>query len=573
MNKRLATVLTVCVFSSVFLSCPTHAAEDTAQLTFSKTAVSRRDLQIYTVRKGDTLSAIVRKLPDVRERDIPELYRVIGELNPDVEDLNKLRAGLPLVVPGKVLVDEPAKPSPPVPSISASGPAPIATPEAKRSYTVRKGDSLIRIVHRELNIKSRTQDTLKTIKALNPAIADVNKIFEGQIIVLPGASDTAAAVTVPPAAAAEKPLPPLPEAADPARAKQPIYMSDEARLAAIKQIITGLGGSVITSGNYYLPISRTEQWTIDCAAIPVIELPTGTTLFLDFDRRAHRQLRRMLAERWKNHHLLSPDKKDDLISLLKKIFQTDRNFDFVKTDQLLSAGTTPGADMVVDWLITRKSQSGAAPVAGALRLVYNEAPLFPGALIAYARRNGTAVTEIAPEKGLVSNPEELYSLQSTPVLASHNAITFAQELLSLLEIGVEPDEDVQVFDIARDGFNLSIKADLVARHEGRKRIILSRNLPPQFVSILEKAGNELIVIPDEEPRLETLEKILRGFGIPSATGYFTFSGTDIRRAPYTIGFAGTKIKASKTFYAVNSDFDEQISGLLAEGWNVHIIRY
>jgi len=229
--------------------------------------------------------------------------------------------------------------------------------------------------------------------------------------------------------------------------------------------------------------------------------------------------------------------------------------------------------MVVDWLITRKSQSGAAPVAGALRLVYNEAPLFPGALIAYARRNGTAVTEIAPEKGLVSNPEELYSLQSTPVLASHNAITFAQELLSLLEIGVEPDEDVQVFDIARDGFNLSIKADLVARHEGRKRIILSRNLPPQFVSILEKAGNELIVIPDEEPRLETLEKILRGFGIPSATGYFTFSGTDIRRAPYTIGFAGTKIKASKTFYAVNSDFDEQISGLLAEGWNVHIIRY
>ena len=242
MNRGLVAVLIACVWATALFYRPAQAAEDTAQITFSKTAVARQDLQIYTVRKGDTLSAIVRKLPDVRERDIPELYRLIGELNPDIDDLNTLRTGLPLVVPGKVISDTAA---PPPTTASASRTA--DTPTTKRAYTVKRGDSLIRIVHRELNIKSNTQSTLITIKTLNPSITDVNRIFEGQTIILPEASIMAPSATGRPDEVPDKISVATSVKEDDTGKKQPISMSAEARLAAVKQIITAMNGTMITS--------------------------------------------------------------------------------------------------------------------------------------------------------------------------------------------------------------------------------------------------------------------------------------------------------------------------------------
>ncbi|MCK7477579.1 MAG: LysM peptidoglycan-binding domain-containing protein [Candidatus Moduliflexus flocculans] len=101
MRKTFWLVFMLCVLSTVLFYSQALSNEDTAQLTFSKTAVSKRNYQTYTVQKGDILSTIIRKLPGITEKDIPRYYQMIKELNPDITDLDRLSAGQTLVLPGK----------------------------------------------------------------------------------------------------------------------------------------------------------------------------------------------------------------------------------------------------------------------------------------------------------------------------------------------------------------------------------------------------------------------------------------------------------------------------------------
>jgi len=46
------------------------AQEDSAQLTFRKTAVSKKSVEVHTVRENEAIYGIIRNLPGVAEKDI-----------------------------------------------------------------------------------------------------------------------------------------------------------------------------------------------------------------------------------------------------------------------------------------------------------------------------------------------------------------------------------------------------------------------------------------------------------------------------------------------------------------------
>ena len=117
--------------------CPVFATgEDTAQLTFRKTAISQKKTHpnAYRVRHGDMLSSIVRRIPGVTEKDIPRYYRLTRELNPEITDIDKIYEGQIIILPGRF----PAKAGPP--------------PVRLRTALIKsvKGDTLLRIVYREM---------------------------------------------------------------------------------------------------------------------------------------------------------------------------------------------------------------------------------------------------------------------------------------------------------------------------------------------------------------------------------------------------------------------------------------
>jgi hypothetical protein len=190
-----------------------------------------------------------------------------------------------------------------------------------------------------------------------------------------------------------------------------------------------------------------------------------------------------------------------------------------------------------------------------------------------ARKHSVFLTEISLEKGLVGKPEEIYSLPPVTILPASSARELSYALLSLLNIQGERDADIRVFDIEKDGFNLSIKADLIVTRDQKKYVLFSRSLPPQFVNILQKAGNELVFLSDQDDPTKTMETLLRTFRFATTSGYFSFSGLDKNQPPYAFGFNGTKIKTDKDIYVVNFNFNEDLRGLMKEAWSASIVRY
>ena len=591
MKKTFVGFIIFCFISTLLLNWPALATqEDTAQITFSKTATPRKNVHAYTVGQGEVLSAIIRKLPGITEKDIPRYYQMIKELNPGVRNLDRLYAGQTIILPGKSLSETETGTSvvPPGNNTLTSAGTPTMT------YRIKKGDSLIHIVHHELRIKSRTQNALLLIKSLNPDMKNVNKIYAGQRIRLPESGASVKAIEdnanrVHPAAeqsllsaatpTEDKSTSVLPSANEAPvqdvksdEAKDSIVLPPAARLAVIKQIITEMNGSMITSGNYYLPVTRTEQVTIDCSVIPVLELD-GSTMFLDLDNRSSQNLKKMISDHWSNYHLVKIDPKDDIIVILKKIFGSSKTYEITKTQKPLSVGTLPPLELMVDWVISKKGHSASSAKTQALRMVYENNPLFPKAAVNAARSSSIIVTEISPDKGLVAKPEEIYSLPPLTVFPKSSAREFCNAFTAYLKIDGEKDADVQVFNLQRDGFNLAIKADMVVTRGDKKTIIFCRTLPPQFVSILQKAGNELLFLSDQDEPVRNMEKILRAFQFVSTTGYFTFDGTDKNQPPYTFGFNGTKIKLDKDVYVVNFDFNQDLRGLLQETWSAVVVRY
>jgi LysM repeat protein len=570
MKKSYILAAATSFLLAAFLCQPVWAKEDTAQIALKKTAVSKQYLHKYTVKKGDVISAIIRRIPGITEEDIPDNYRIVKKLNPSVPDLNKLYAGQILVLPGKdagPAEDRKDQTADAVPAVSAGA-------ANARVYTIRRGDSLIRIIHQELKTKTNA-DTIKIlqlVKSLNPHIANLNKIYIGKTIKLPGKTVVVQAPEEPGRETVETAVMPPAEEKMITVAEKKI-MAPEARLAVLKHIIGQMNGSVLSSGNYYLPIPKTGQVAIDCSKIPVLEFDDQTTVFLDIENRLHDSLKKIIRENWKNFHTVDVDRKDDVIAILRKVIAVTKTYGMTKKDKPVSSGSQPAVEIMVDWMIVKADFRHTAPLLQGLRLVSSGNPLLPKAIKNYARKNGLIITEIDVETGVTGKPEEIYALPPLPVFPRTTAKEFSYGLVTYLGLTAVKDADIKVFDLVKDGFNLSIKADVLINYADRPCIIYSRSLPQQFVNMLKQMGYGLTFVADSDSPKVTLGKILHTLAIPYADGYFTFSGMEMNQAPYTFGFTGTKIKTEKDRYIIDFAIDDGLRGLIGELWSADIARF
>jgi hypothetical protein len=576
MNNRYILALLAAIFSAVFFCEFSMAKEDTAQITLKKTATSKQNLYTYTVKKGDMISTIVRQIPNIKQEDIKDNYKIIKELNPDISDLNKLWVGQLLVLPGKPLSETQQKMESNTEYRAATAVPPKNNPAGDNTYSIKKGDNLIKIIHRELKIKTNTRQILKVIQSINPKIVNVNRIYAGQTIKLPGQTVFVKAAEEDKSFVQEEVVKRAESQTQPEEIielKEKIVMPPEARLALIKHVITQMNGSIMTMGNYYLPIPKTGQVTIDCSKIPVIEFDDQTMMFLDLDNRAEDNLKKMINDNWANYHLIKVDKKDDVIAVLKKIFNTVKGYSMTKRETPMTIGSLPPVDLIVDWVITKSNSEQSQPLLQGLCIVYGNNPLLPKSIKNYAQKNGLIITEFSEETGIVGKPEEIYSLPHMPVFPKASVKDFSYALISYLGFKADKDTEVKVFDIVKDGFNLSIKADVLVKSANKRYIIYSRNLPVQFVNALKKAGYEVIFVAENDSPKIIMGKILPNFNITSASGFFSFSGVDKNQAPYILSFQGTKIKTDNDLYIIDFEIDQGLRSLLREVWAANIARY
>jgi len=563
MIKRYVFVLIIVIFSAAFIYQQATAKEDTAQIKLKKTAVSSKKLYTYTVKKGDIISTIIRNIPGITEEDIAHNYGLIKELNPNIPNLDKLEEGQSLILPGKPVMGTEEQ---------TYGSQNIYS-AAPKYYKIKNGDTLYKIIVRQLKDETNISKMLRNIKSINPSIRNVNKIYAGAVIKLPGKTlfvktpDEIKPVTQERVILTEKSN--QPEKIIEVKVKK--IMPPEARLAVLKQIITQMNGSITTTGNYYLPIPKGGQVTIDCTKIPLIEFDDNTIVFVDLENRAHNNLKKMISDNWTNYYLVKLEKDDDVMAVLKKIINSTKNYRMTKSEKPLVTVTVPQVEVNVDWVITKSIPQQQTQVIQGLRSIYENNLLLPRSIKNYFLKNSLIITEISDEAGIVGKPEEVYSLPSMPVFSTASAKDFSYDLVTFLGLSAEKDVDIQVFDTVKDGFNLSIKADVLAKNGDKKYFIHSQNLSQQFTNALKQAGIEIILVSDSASPRNNMENILRGINIPFTSDNFTFSGLSRSQAPYTLKFSGTKI--NQDLYVIDFDIDQGLRGLLQEVWSVNIAKY
>jgi LysM repeat protein len=295
-------------------------------------------------------------------------------------------------------------------------------PKQHRQYVVRKGDTLERIVRSQFGkMSNRRMSSLYTdIQRLNPGLTDLERIQEGQTILLPGNVPGAGA---PPVTAGtpymvkkgdtltkiltrdfgvteryapasirqirrlnpslanpdririgevlyfpQKPLPAVKEGKAEARPEKeaaveiPKAKPAEApapsvgRIETIRQIVRACNGQLTTRGQYILPLSRGGQMTIDCTSIPVVEFSDGSLILIDFAKRLPEKNRKLITTGRKRYAIASLLPEEPLAESLQKIFDASRTYRMTKRSQPLVLNENPQVVLRADWQVSETKQ-------------------------------------------------------------------------------------------------------------------------------------------------------------------------------------------------------------------------
>lgn len=463
----------------LILAVPSYASgvkEDTAHLSFKKTAVSKEKLHSYVVERGDIVSNIIRVQLGVAHGDIYRILKIVKRLNPKIKNINRIRPGQTLTLPGRNVLKT-----------------------ARRGSTAATGEEI--------------------------------------------------------------------------SGKATPFMPIENHMPVIRHMINRLDGSVTTAGNYYIPIPPAGQVTINCSMVPVVELDDGSRILLDFSSQIPEDLNKMIESTWKNYSIVN---KRGIFSALRKIIDISKSHSFKKFGKYVKVGETPRIRILLDWLVSNKISDEGKPCLHGLNLVKDRSRLLPLPIKRYAEKNDLTITEIIEKSGVASATDEDYPALHFPTINSGTNRELADSLLTTLGYTPARNVEVKIFDSAKDGFDLSVNADLLLMIEGGCVIINLTKLPQQFINIFQKMGTKIIFISESEEKKRVTQKVLDAMNIPFIFGNFKFSIPEKAHKPRTIiHIPAIKVTKNKDYFCHLVDFniDREIQELLHRKWGVNLIKY
>lgn len=440
------------------------------------------------------------------------------------------------------------------------------------SRQVKKGDtlfSLVSSIYKPESGKVRKQ-IYNAIQKFNPRMKSIHVILAGQNIRLPRAqlfSGGQAAVT-----AAAKDIPKTVEAAS---APEPLLELSDYRMAVITEVLARMKGAITTTGNYYIPLPESGQITIDASRIPVVELADGSVLLLDFSRRMSPSLRKMISSHWPNHHAVTVSLNEETPIILQKAFQASRTYSMTTMQAPLEVGEFPRLQLATGWLISEANAKGERKAIQLLTFLKDRRLMLPKAVTDYARRMDLVITDVLEGHGVVNPPEIKRIDLPLPDLKNLNNMDLCMNVLNIFDVRSSRNVDMKIFDEHRDGFNLSIRADLLARHGNRQVMFHANPLPLQFATILHENGIETVLLTEGDSRRTGIEKTLAAVGISFSPNVFSFpmpQQTDKPRG--IIRFPAIRVAVNQSVqYLIDSDMDQDLYQSLHQQWDIRLIRY
>ena len=608
MSKRTLTGwLFVFLFFFILSSPPpaiSYKKEDTARLSFKKTAVSKEKPDTYIVKKDEWIFDIIRKKFGGSDKKILKILEQIKRLNPEIKDLHRICPGQKLLLPGteiplKTDLTSAKTFQKPVALKKNQELTSSLKKESASRYVVKEGESLSDIIQNELKAShDDIYQILWTVKRLNPNIENINRIYPEQKLLLPLVKRDVAPIVVDERAGKREATPivvnehagkkvienekvikmEVVKEEKVTRKKKVVkkerVIAPEKQIAVIRYILSRVNGSIISKGNYYIPLLPSGQITIDCSVVPVVEFDNGMTILLDMFGCLPEELKKVIELTWENYAVINVAKDRKLPSVLEKLINASGDYSFKEIGNYVKIGDHPAISVFTDWIVSEKVSKDKKPYSFGIKRIEHRSALLPGNVRRYADENGFEIIELLNESG-VEGIRNTYESLDVPSLNSNTNAVLAESLLRTLGYSPLSNSEVEIYNMKEHGFKLSMKVDLLLKINDMQIIIHSRKIPQQFTDVLKKRGTDVVFISEGEKKEKVFEKVLHAIGTTFLRDKFSFSFSRWNgKNGGEIFISAIRIKGKHgLLYFVDQEINKGIYGLLHKKWGVNLVKY
>ncbi|MDD5476437.1 MAG: hypothetical protein PHU03_08005, partial [Syntrophales bacterium] len=483
--------------------------------------------------------------------------------NPDITDMNRIFPGRELLLP---VIDADGK----LPSFQYSGvddssaDVKVEQPDEMVSYTIRPGDSITAVIHRLYGVGYREAlSFLDEVATANPHIKDINMIHPGQRLLLPSGFKS------PLGEIRREKQPPIVESSD-------FSFSSSQNYSILGEMLALFDGEIITEGSYHVPLKQLGMLTLDCLRVPMAEIADGNRILIDEEGLIPDSIGSALRQQWNNYYVVSGPRKGNPEDLLDEVVSgLGPPYKYEREGKRFTIGNNPEVTIFFDSIVyAGRAASGIGFDTIGIRLLQNAEEAIPQPLKNAINQRGVAVMELL-EVGSPFSAGTSFESSSPTSVRGKRGTDLAQDILLELNFLPERDVDINVYTMERDGFNLTIRAELFLDIHGRRHVITSERAIIQFVDVLEKHGISVMTLSKDDMGVEVIKKVLSLLRINFEKDTFSFqifSGEKYGQGKISFSALGVEM-LDGTVYFVEGEFDEYIYRVLRERWKVKVVVY
>jgi len=521
--KKISSLI-VSLLIIILLFSPSSAREKTDEETYSISLVKTAevDKQIYkvgkkrvltetvSVKKGDHLWEILRQRGLLKKRTIREILSTLKKLNRSLTNLDLIYPGQKILIPLKI------SPIEGIPILARKvPPTPFPIEKLKEldleNYTVKRGDSLVRVVKGRYNIPDHIvyNKYLNFVKKLNPSIKDLNFIYPGQTIRLPIYSAQKISMPI-------ERVPTL----ESERQTQNKGMNTISR--QLGQIFTLLGEEWVQSGEHMIPLKSGGQINLKADSYPIINLSTGNRVIVDLHNNLPIKMGTLITSNWNNYRIIHLGKEYDLRRSLNTIFPVCDYGKIYGLGESLELGGDIPLRVTADWII--RSIHGVSDEKGKIFMITlsdNLTQRTPHAIRSYLDSLGIRVIDYPLVDKTIDE-----STKKVKVLKASDASAFIELVLQLTGHNFSGKVKIPIYKRQKKDFKFTIKADFLINIRGRDCIVDLSGLGPEVISLLEEHRFRVLSLSGEKDLSLILKRTLKFLGVKFDSDPHSFLATN-----------------------------------------------
>ncbi|MBW2603945.1 MAG: LysM peptidoglycan-binding domain-containing protein [Deltaproteobacteria bacterium] len=472
----------------------------------------------YVVKKNDWVFKLFRQKGEISNRDFPEFLRIFKRLNPNIQDIDRIRPGQHIVIPlKKVDQDELPEQSSGIVTIPylTHVTLPDDTTKYSTDYRVKKGDCISILISEKYG-KYGTQSYQKgekLFRLMNPKIENLNLIYSGQMIRLPDPKiqkesqaqtplDSEAIHKIP-----EKDRPDSSVAFDEKTSlSSGVNNRKEPSDSLLSKVASVLDAKLFDKGNYYLPRPGQKDYKVDLSQTPFLKLEDGKRVFFNTGDEKQNSDIKMLKSFWKDVLIVNVAPDDSMEKVFNTVF---RSLEAGVIKHRLSF-SDHGVEVEVQgkWIIEKPRRKGEAIRYLCITVIDDSKERTPQSIIRYLDQNDIIIKEILIGKRIKepkSNGSRFNIADKNPdIIDASDHETFVKDFLIAMGYQYSPNKNIS-FEYA--GIQINAASNLAAKSNDNIFYIDFGNFYGDAIHAIEKSGYSIIQVKENDSLDDIIQKL------------------------------------------------------------------